>query len=125
MRLSGPRKMCRLHAAAASGYSLGHDWLQPGRFRQVAGFRQSFPAGPDSHGPAAAIYLPAVPDDAMSSNGVIQYLPAADPPRLYSVGRNGVDNGGAFAFKSDGNIDHDAADSPFFLNGPRPAAPAH
>lgn len=65
-------------------------------------------------------FLPAVPADPMSSNGLIQYLPDADMPRLYSVGENGVDDGGAYILGRFGRIDYANADVPFFLDGPRP-----
>lgn len=65
-------------------------------------------------------YLPAVPVDAMSDGRVIGYLPDAEFPRLYSVGSNGLDDGGEFAFGRYGKIDKDALDVPFFLDGPPP-----
>jgi hypothetical protein len=41
-------------------------------------------------------YLPAVPADPLAKPGVpIGYVADADRPRIYSVGENGVDNGGA------------------------------
>jgi hypothetical protein len=43
-------------------------------------------------------YLPAVPIDAMAAgNRRLSYLPRADHPVLYSVGRNGDDDGGSEA----------------------------
>lgn len=65
-------------------------------------------------------YLPAVPADAMSSNGVIQYLLDAEFPRLYSIGSNGIDDGGEYAYKRRGGINWDVLDVPFFLDGPPP-----
>jgi hypothetical protein len=43
-------------------------------------------------------YLPTVPADPMSSNGVIQYLPNAEHPRLYSIGPDGIDDGGEYVY---------------------------
>lgn len=66
-------------------------------------------------------YLPAVPLDPMADDGrVISYLPEAKPPILYSVGENGVDDGGTFEFDSKGRIDASRADLLFFLDGVRP-----
>jgi hypothetical protein len=66
-------------------------------------------------------YLSEVPADPMSSNGVIQYLPNAEHPRLYSIGPDGIDDGGEYVYKSEGRINYDMADIPFFLNGQPPA----
>jgi hypothetical protein len=65
-------------------------------------------------------YLPAVPVDPMSSNGVIQYLPDAEHPRLYSIGPDGIDDGGEYVYRSEGRINYDVADIPFFLDGQPP-----
>jgi hypothetical protein len=65
-------------------------------------------------------YLPSVPADPMSSNGVIQYLPNAEHPRLYSIGPDGIDDGGEYVYKSEGRINYDVADIPFFLDGQPP-----
>jgi hypothetical protein len=67
-------------------------------------------------------YLPTVPADPMSSNGVIQYLPNAEHPRLYSIGLDGIDDGGEYVYIRGGDyIDVNAADMPFFLDGKPPA----
>ncbi|HRX84197.1 MAG TPA: hypothetical protein P5572_04180, partial [Phycisphaerae bacterium] len=60
-------------------------------------------------------YLAAIPADPFSSNGVILYAPEDAHPHLYSVGVNGVDDGGAFTFKRE-SIDYDGPDLPFFLD---------
>jgi hypothetical protein len=66
-------------------------------------------------------YLPAVPLDPFDPNdGPLRYLPEAPSPLLYSVGRNGVDEGGAFPVLAGGGIDTRRQDMPFFLNGDRP-----
>jgi hypothetical protein len=67
-------------------------------------------------------YLSEVPADPMSSNGVIQYLPNAEHPRLYSIGLDGIDDGGEYVYIRGGDyIDVNAADMPFFLDGKPPA----
>lgn len=66
-------------------------------------------------------YLPAIPADPMSTSGVIQYLPDAEYPRLYSVGPDGIDDGGEYEYKFRSVINWDVADSPFFLDGLPPS----
>jgi hypothetical protein len=69
-------------------------------------------------------YLPAVPLDPFDPNdGPIRYRPDAPSPLLYSIGGNGVDDGGTVVFKSFRLIDRDAGDRPFYLNGDRPLPP--
>ncbi len=62
------------------------------------------------------VYLAELPADPFG-DGVATYMyrPDADPPVLYSIGSNGVDDGGILLRKwwEDG-------DTPFFLNGKRP-----
>lgn len=66
-------------------------------------------------------YLPAIPLDPFHpDNAIIGYLPNAERPRLYSVGPNGFDDDGEYGFRSDGKINLDALDMPFFLTGPKP-----
>ncbi len=66
-------------------------------------------------------YLPAIPRDPFDvQDGPIRYLPEAHSPLLYSVGSNGVDDGGRVVLKGSGGVDYDAGDQPFFLNGDRP-----
>jgi len=68
-------------------------------------------------------YLPEVPLDPFAGDGsAIRYLPRVRPALLYSVGPNGVDDGGKFAFRS-GGIDWDQLDMPFFVDGNRPTKP--
>jgi hypothetical protein len=70
-------------------------------------------------------YLTMLPSDPFAADGrEIGYAPAASKPVLYSVGVGGVDDGGAFAFTPGGNVDPEAEDLVFFLNGDRPGAPA-
>jgi hypothetical protein len=64
-------------------------------------------------------YLPAVPVDPFSpADRPICYRTDGDAPRLYSVGLNGVDDGGRYELASGGGIGPDSLDYPlFFLNG--------
>lgn len=65
-------------------------------------------------------YLPTAPKDPLASEGrSIGYLPEGQPAIVYSVGEDGVDNGGQFAVHSRG-VDRRSLDIPFFLNGGRP-----
>ena len=65
-------------------------------------------------------YLEAIPADPFADDGrPIAYAPDAEPPVLYSIGSDGVDDGGAFKLRG-GGIDYDVLDVPFFLNGDRP-----
>jgi len=66
-------------------------------------------------------FLAAVPSDPFATaNTPVRYLPDTTSPRLYSVGSNGVDDGGAFGLKTNGAVDPEVLDQPFFLNGDRP-----
>lgn len=70
-------------------------------------------------------YLKQIPGDPFTpDNRPIGYAPNADPPRLYCIGVNGLDEGGEFGLRSSGGVDQEARDVPFFLNGawqpPRP-----
>ncbi|MCK4343090.1 MAG: hypothetical protein KAY37_15355 [Phycisphaerae bacterium] len=66
-------------------------------------------------------YLPAVPRDPFdAADAELRYLPDAPSPLLYSAGKNGVDDGGAIGLKPWGDVDWEAQDMPFFLNGDRP-----
>jgi len=66
-------------------------------------------------------YLPMVPKDPFAADGrVICYRPDATPPVLYSVGTDGVDEGGRYAFEPGQTRDWDSADIVFFLDGHRP-----
>jgi hypothetical protein len=65
-------------------------------------------------------YLPAVPADPFTPDGrPIGYRPHAPKPVLYSVGPDGIDDGGEYG----GAADWDAKDLVFFLNGDRPRCP--
>lgn len=68
-------------------------------------------------------YLPAVPVDPFAEDGrTIGYRPHDAQPVLYSVGANGIDDEGRYDLRTDGSVDWDAKDIPFFLNGDRPRA---
>ena len=66
-------------------------------------------------------YLTDVPRDPFDGgDGPLRYAPDAAPARLYSIGPDGVDDGGAFVLKSDGGVDEGIRDQVFFLEGERP-----
>jgi len=72
---------------------------------------------PESLEQLAPDYLPAVPVDVFAADGrAIGYLPDAEHPMLYSVGPNGVDEGGKFSQGPEWPPDY-AHDIPFFLDG--------
>jgi len=64
-------------------------------------------------------YLASIPLDPFASDGrTIAYKPEADPPILYSVGKNGVDEGGTVTRPKNGRISRaDRADVVFYLDG--------
>lgn len=66
-------------------------------------------------------YIEGVPLDPFADGSKqIGYKPNAEPPVLYCVGRDGVDDGGAFELRKGGDVHRDKLDSVFFLNGDRP-----
>ncbi len=68
-------------------------------------------------------YLNEVPLDPFAEDGgIIKYLPHSDPPLLYSVGSDGVDNSGEYEFRKNGGIHMDLLDLVFFLDGNRPSS---
>ena len=69
-------------------------------------------------------YLGELPlDPFREDGGTFGYRPDAKPPVLYSVGPDGVDDGGRFTFRQVGGIDREVLDMPFFLDGNRPETP--
>ncbi len=69
-------------------------------------------------------YLPAVPADPFADDGrTLGYLPDAEPPVLYSVGPDGVDDGGEYELTGATHVNVNAKDLVFFLNGDRPRSP--
>lgn len=66
-------------------------------------------------------YLDAIPLDPFAEKATpIQYVPSAIPPVLYSVGMDGVDEGGKYHLRRNGSLYPDRADLVYFLNGDRP-----
>ena len=69
-------------------------------------------------------YLATVPLDPFAADDrTIGYLPEADPPRLYSIGDDGMDDTGEFVMDSMGRINPNGPDTIYFLDGDRPQAP--
>ena len=71
--------------------------------------------------PLVPEYLDFIPFDPFAADDrPISYRPESAPRILYSVGSDGVDDGGAYAMRRGGSIDLDQLDLPFFLDGDRP-----
>jgi len=69
-------------------------------------------------------YLDVLPVDPFADDGrTFGYRPDTVPPVLYSIGPNGVDEEGRFAFRRGGRINVEVFDTPFFLDGHRPQSP--
>jgi len=63
-------------------------------------------------------YLPTLPADPFRTDGAsMGYRPNADEPVLYSVGEDGVDNGGRKNLRADGRLDRGRSDLLFYLDG--------
>lgn len=78
---------------------------------------------PTALGAVVPGYLSSLPTDPYSPDDrPMGYAPGASKPVLYCIGPDGIDDGGAFAFRSDGSVDPDAKDHVFFLGGYRPRA---
>ncbi len=68
-------------------------------------------------------YLKDIPRDPLDPyERPLRYLPDGPSPLLYSVGENGVDDGGRYGCNGD-DVDGRPLDLPFFLNQDRPRAP--
>ncbi|GJM24468.1 MAG: hypothetical protein DHS20C16_08830 [Phycisphaerae bacterium] len=66
-------------------------------------------------------YLKAIPRDPFfNGDRPVRYLPDADPPVLYCVGPDGIDDGGLFGPRESDNEDSKNLDVLFFLDGDRP-----
>ncbi len=66
-------------------------------------------------------YLPALPPDPFAGDDRrIAYDPYVEPPILYSVGVNGIDEGGKLPADLNSRDHWRQADMPYFLNGDRP-----
>jgi len=76
---------------------------------------------PDRLEELAPEYLPDVPPDPFAgADRRIAYDPYVEPPILYSVGVNGIDEGGKLPADLRGRQHWLQADMPYFLNGDRP-----
>jgi len=76
---------------------------------------------PQSLGQLVPDYLDAVPADPFGDGArAIGYLPDAVPPILYSIGDDGVDDGGRFALRNNGDVNMNVLDIVYFLDGNRP-----
>lgn len=63
-------------------------------------------------------YLPDFPLDPFGDESEpIHYAPEHDPPMLYSLGADGVDDGGTYELRGTGFVNWDKLDFPFFLDG--------
>ncbi len=77
---------------------------------------------PDELGELVPEYLQAVPPDPLAAGGApLGYIRDGDYPRLYSVGLNGVDEGGQYAENPGERPSYDDYDLCFFLDGVRPS----
>jgi len=98
---------CRLAAAALAIrlYELDHGGRGPTRLHELA-----------------PQYLPGVPADPFAADAApIRHLPDANRPVLYSVFKNGTDEGGEFTVGSTGYVGLvDSPDLVFFLKAGRP-----
>jgi hypothetical protein len=75
---------------------------------------------PEGLGQLIPEYLGAIPLDPFAEDArTMAYKPRQTPPILYSIGPNGIDDGGAYTFRT-GGIHPDKLDIPFFLDGDRP-----
>jgi len=60
-------------------------------------------------------YLPDLPLDPFADGKPIGYRPDAEPPFLYSIFKDGIDQGGQYKIASGGYVARDSPDWPFFL----------
>ena len=66
-------------------------------------------------------YLPAIPTDPFTAdNQPLRYCPDADPPVLYSIDRDGRDDGGVYCVATEFSLAAQPQDYLFLLNGERP-----
>ncbi|HNO80565.1 MAG TPA: hypothetical protein PKN33_21160 [Phycisphaerae bacterium] len=66
-------------------------------------------------------YFETVPLDPFHEGDVpVKYLPSANPPVLYCIGPDGIDDGGLFGRRDGENEDSKNLDLLFFLDGDRP-----
>ncbi len=70
-------------------------------------------------------YLPSIPLDPFAEGDQpLRYVTDGDAPRLYSIGSDGVDDGGMTAVRASGRFNLDRLDLVFPLAGKRPTAPS-
>lgn len=75
---------------------------------------------PESLDALVPAYLDQIPLDPLAEPGTpIGYVPDADPPALYSVGENGVHEGGEFRVNARGERLWGSADWPLLLRPPK------
>jgi len=85
-------------ALAIRLYQLDHDGQRPRELAELV---------PD--------YLPSLPMDPFADGKPIGYRPDADPPYLYTVFEDGVDQGGEYKLNPLGFVERSSPDWPFFL----------
>ena len=97
------RRQLAAAALAIRLYELDHGW-RPETLKQLV---------PD--------YLPRVPEDRFTTDHrAIEYKPDASPPVLYSIGVNGIDDGGLHSCDDLPRDFEQSGDMVFFLDGDRP-----
>lgn len=68
-------------------------------------------------------YLPALPDDPFAADQPLRYRRDDPATVVYSVGIDGVDDGGTYAVSPRGRVRRDEGDLVLFLNGGQPRFP--
>lgn len=66
-------------------------------------------------------YLDSIPQDPLAENAPIRYIADGEHPRLYSVGTNGIDDGGSLEmpkYCSTSFLRSETLDTPFFVDRP-------
>ena len=71
----------------------------------------------------SAGYLPEVPRDPFTRDGRMRYAPEPARPIVYSVGKDGTDDGGVYLMDARGFVSRDSGDLVYFLDGGRPVEP--
>lgn len=78
---------------------------------------------PDSLNELVPVYLDSIPNDPFHVAAYpIKYDLSEKSPRLYSLGRNLIDDGGVSALTKGGQIDRDNLDLVFYLRGDGPSS---
>lgn len=118
--LSSPERMLELHHRTLARRRMA------GLSLALVLYRQDHGELPAMLGALTPTYLGTLPADPFrAEGGTFGYLPHADEPRLYTVGPDGVDDGGAYAIASFSHttetaVDLERLDPPFFLTAARP-----